>query len=157
YIKIVKPVADFSFSSVCKVSDSVSFLSSINGISPLMYQWDFGDGNTSIQPHPKHRYTTAGNYNATLIVTDSVGCKDTVTKSVNVSAFKADFTNTLPTCVNTVITFTNSSLLGGAYSWSFGDGAISTAFSPTHIYSNPGIYQVRLIATNTSNTCSDTI
>ena len=35
-----------------------------------------------------------------------------------------------------------------SWSWSFGDGSISTSQSPTHVYASAGIYNVTLIATN---------
>ncbi|UOQ72622.1 DUF7948 domain-containing protein [Hymenobacter cellulosilyticus] len=37
-------------------------------------------------------------------------------------------------------------LPGGVYQWSFGDGGTSTEANPTHTYSQPGQYQVRLTA-----------
>lgn len=43
------------------------------GIPPYTYHWDFGDGNTSGEPHPAHAYDAVGNYNATLTVHDSEG------------------------------------------------------------------------------------
>ncbi|MFD0747244.1 ThuA domain-containing protein [Phytohabitans flavus] len=39
----------------------------------LTYAWTFGDGGTSNQPNPSHQYTTAGNYNAQLTVTNPKG------------------------------------------------------------------------------------
>ncbi|MEZ5045630.1 MAG: PKD domain-containing protein [Chitinophagaceae bacterium] len=41
------------------------------------------------------------------------------------------------------------------FSWSFGDGGTSTSFSPSHIYTTQGVYNVTLIATNAI--CADTI
>lgn len=35
------------------------------------YLWDFGDGTNSTLANPTHVYTTAGNYTATLLVTDN--------------------------------------------------------------------------------------
>lgn len=54
------------------------------------------------------------------------------------------------------ITFTNKSIYADSYSWNFGDpgsGAdnTSTDEDPTHLYSNPGIYTVTLIATNSNS------
>jgi PKD repeat protein len=34
--------------------------------APVVYRWDFGDGGTSNQAQPLHRYTTAGRYDVTL-------------------------------------------------------------------------------------------
>jgi len=44
---------------------------------------------------------------------------------------------------------------GGAipysYSWSFGDGNISTAQNPTHVYALPGIYMASVTVTDSNN------
>ena len=36
------------------------------------------------------------------------------------------------------VSFTNNSSSGEEWSWTYGDGAISTIKSPTHIYKQPG-------------------
>jgi gliding motility-associated-like protein len=40
-------------------------------------QWTFGDGGTSSEVNPSHIYTTEGQYQIVLIVTNIHGCKDT--------------------------------------------------------------------------------
>ena len=40
---------------------------------PLTYHWDFGDGTTSSEPNPLHRYSKDGSYTARLTVTDTHG------------------------------------------------------------------------------------
>ncbi|WP_211349328.1 PKD domain-containing protein [Nocardioides litoris] len=50
----------------------------------LTYAWDFGDGGTSTQPNPSHQYAKAGDYSATLKVTDSTGKSATGAVVVNV-------------------------------------------------------------------------
>ncbi len=47
--------------------------------------------------------------------------------------------------------FTNNSFNATSYTWSFGDGNSSTSASPSHVYSAPGIYTVRLIASGTAS------
>jgi len=37
---------------------------------PLSYHWDFGDGKSSTEANPSHRYRKSGNYLAVLTVTD---------------------------------------------------------------------------------------
>ncbi|WP_372649632.1 PKD domain-containing protein [Draconibacterium sp.] len=44
--------------------------------------------------------------------------------------------------------FTNTSSEAVSYEWSFGDNATSTEANPLHIYTEPGIYDVTLIAVN---------
>ena len=50
------------------------------------------------------------------------------------------------------VTFTNESIVPEpagvpSYFWNFGDGTSSTTVSPEHLYSSPGVYQVRLVIT----------
>jgi hypothetical protein len=41
------------------------------GTEPYTWEWDFGDGATADVQNPKHAYTEAGEYTATLTVTDA--------------------------------------------------------------------------------------
>ena len=50
------------------------------------YQWDFGDGYTSTEVEPQHKYAREGSYDITLIATNGNGCADT---TVAVSAVQA--------------------------------------------------------------------
>jgi gliding motility-associated-like protein len=44
----------------------------------VRHLWDFGDGSTSIEKDPVHIFREAGDYNVLLIITDAVGCNDTI-------------------------------------------------------------------------------
>ena len=48
------------------------------------FQWTLGNGVTSDIPNPVTVYTDSGVYTATLIVTDGVGCSDTVSRNITV-------------------------------------------------------------------------
>lgn len=54
-------------------------------------------------------------------------------------------------CAALSTTFTNTSVVANSlpvqYSWNFGDGGVSTAFSPSHIYQTLGTYTVKLTVT----------
>ena len=52
------------------------------------------------------------------------------------------------------VNFTNKSVNGTGYNWSFGDGQTSTSVNPTHTYNDTGAYVVRLITAKSG--CSDT-
>ena len=156
------PTADFisDDSTSCTVPFTVHFNNhSHNGTT---YAWDFGDGTTSNWQTPHHTYTSFGNYNVLLIVTNAQGCQDTIIKTNYISIQKpiasitnapdsgcAPFTKTFHSSVNTV-----DSVVG--YSWDFGDGTTSTDATPVHTYTNAGVYPVSLVITTVSG-CMDTV
>ena len=43
------------------------------------YFWDFGDGGTSVEEFPEHKYEEEGSYPVTLIASNDFGCIDTFT------------------------------------------------------------------------------
>jgi gliding motility-associated-like protein len=124
--------------------------------------WDFGDGNFSSSLNPSHTYSTPGDYNVSLQVTNSTGCAKTITKTnfVHVAGLvQANFTHSNPVgcTVPETINFQNQSTGNGplSYSWNFGDGATSNAANPSHTYTTAGIYTVQLVATSAAG-CRDT-
>lgn len=50
-----------------------------------VYAWDFGDGVTSHEANPRHRYFTSGEYNVVLTATDQKGKSKTTVKQVIVT------------------------------------------------------------------------
>lgn len=132
-----------------------------NAGGPTLYLWDFGDGDSSTAANPTHTYTSSGTFSVSLVVTNSNGCTQTLTKSNYITVAPTptiDFTanNTGGCNAPFSVTFTNNTTGGVSYQWLFGDGNGSTATSPSHTYTATGSYNVSLIATG-SNTCSDTL
>jgi PKD repeat protein len=118
------------------------------------YDWDFGDGNTSVGVSPSHTYDLPGDYTVTLTVTDNDGAKDTdSTTAVIVTAPEvpvADPGGPYTGLVGFELTFDGSGSFdpdgGGitAYDWDFGDGNVGTGATPTHTYNAAGTYTVTL-------------
>jgi len=80
-----QPHADFNIISNTANGSSYTFISTSTINSGWMtYAWDLGDGTTSSLINPTKTYTATGIYNVKLVVTGSSGCKDSVTKAVNV-------------------------------------------------------------------------
>ena len=53
-------------------------------VGAVDYEWTFGDGNSSTLVNPNNTYDDPGNYWITLIATNSIGCKDTITKPIRI-------------------------------------------------------------------------
>ncbi|MCS6933659.1 MAG: gliding motility-associated C-terminal domain-containing protein [Chitinophagales bacterium] len=91
---------------------------------------------------------------------NSSNCNNAVFKfDLDLPLCLADFTAP-NACVNIPVSFTNQTTGTGAldYQWFFGDGATSVLVNPTHIYTQPGLYDVTLIASDpTSCNGSDTV
>ena len=161
----VAPTAKFGFTTSCN-DLAVAFHDSSTigaGANIISYNWNFGDGNTSILQSPTHTYASYGTYTVRLIVESDDQCnsKDTMTKVVNVAAkplANFSFTNA---CYTQPFQFTDlSSIAAGAIStwyWSFGDGNTSSLQSPVHNYTNAGTYTVKLAVTSQFNCVSDTM
>jgi PKD repeat protein len=80
-----KPEAKFEIipGSEAKSGEELSFVNqSVNSVS---YNWNFGDGTTSDQFEPKHKYRKTGKYIIKLIVTSDYGCTDTLTREKIIS------------------------------------------------------------------------
>jgi peptidyl-prolyl cis-trans isomerase B (cyclophilin B) len=75
----VKPVANFTVPSGKLVAPAeVTFTN--NSLKAESYAWDFGDGASSTEASPKHRYTHSGNYEVTLKATK--GSKTVIKKQM---------------------------------------------------------------------------
>ncbi len=113
------------------------------------WQWDFGDGNTSNERNPIHKFASAGNYEVELIVTDEYGKKDTTIKQVKVTQkleAQFDFGGFTGQAPFTVQFRNYSSDNSIRYIWNFGDGTYSYEMEPAHTYSLPGEYSISLTA-----------
>ena len=153
FIFLSQPVAQFQVSAdtIC-ANTTIQFTETTLSTSPIFSRlWIFGDGTTSSQLNPQHTYSTAGLYQARLIVSNIDGCSDTsnVYPIRVIGPVQASFTvsdNSL--CSGQILTTQNTStgwVTGTRRLWYFGDGDTSFLFSPTHLYQSPGVYPVSLI------------
>jgi len=121
------------------------------------WNWDFGDGGTSQSPNPLHLYTTSGAYDVELQVTSNLGCEYNLIQSVLVQGSPvANFALPIGDVIaNQAISYTDFSVGGISWSWTFGDGGTSVDQNPTYTYSSEGQYSVLQRVTNAFG-CSDT-
>lgn len=122
------------------------------------YFWDFGDGSTSTSQNSVHTYSSPGTYTVKLRATNVNG-SEWVNKTNLITVTGAPFANFTATPTLSVHFSDTSTGNPISWDWDFGDGTNSTSQNPTHVYSNPGTYTVRMTARNTdgSSTSSKTI
>jgi tripartite motif-containing protein 71 len=149
------PVAAFDAKQTTgKAPFNVSFTDKSTG-TIFMWNWDFGDGNTSNEQNPTHAYAAARKYNVTLEVW-GMG-NNAITKVISVVVSKPAVATAakapcaaFSTCISgRTVKFTDKSTGSPTcWSWNFGDKSTSTSKNPTHKYSKAGKYKVILTAKN---------
>ena len=122
------------------------------------YSTDSTDLNAVYSPTASE--ISSGNLILTLTSTNNGTCNqgDDVFQIAFVAPPFANFTAP-DGCLTNLTAFNNLSLPGFGTltnsNWDFDDSNLSTSLSPSHTYSQPGVYNVELIVTN-SNGCMDT-
>jgi gliding motility-associated-like protein len=142
---------------------TVKFINNTSGASA--FTWNFGDGNTLSTTKNidtvNHTYLIPGTYNIVLKATN--GCSDTTsieTVTVYPKPAASYVASNYTSCIGDAVNFNNKSTGANSYLWQFGDGNTSTLNNPTHTYTTPGIYDVKLIvySLNISGiVCTDSI
>lgn len=150
-INDIQPSTEFTTS--LDASNQLTVIFRSYSTDAASYLWDFGDGNTSTEANPNYTYAQGGLYDVKLSTTSSDGliAKD----STQVGPVFVDFEFTT---VDSEVTFNNISTGAKRLTWDFGDGTSTTwnsesnpqdrDFSPTHIYSDVGPFQVTLSVVN---------
>ena len=142
------PVSAFSASPTSGSAPlTVSFTDQSTG-SPTSWKWTFGDGNTSTEKNPVHKYNKTGLYSVTLTASNANG-SNALTKTsyiavsnilnAPVAAFSAS-----PTSGNEPLTVSFTDQSTGSptsWKWTFGDGNnFNRKESCTHIQQNRTVF-----------------
>ncbi len=125
----------------------------------IQYLWDFGDGYTSKLASGQHVFRKVGDYTVRLTIFDQNHPNLKIepwTYTVNVTppvltltADASRWSGSIPLRVN----FRSDLKIKGGpteveYYWDFNDGTFSNEVNPTHVFTDPGRYQVRLVVTD---------
>lgn len=142
----------------------VSFYPYPSGTPPFIYNWNFGDGDTSTLENPVHTFAqgNGGSYWTCVEVTDSAGCiafycnyvgiTDTTATATCQSYFWADFDDVNGTTGEVFFTdysYADDTIV--SWSWDFGDGGSSALQNPSHIFASTGYYNICLTITDASS------
>lgn len=151
----LEPIVQIQDESCAGTADGFIDITSVtNATAPLTYAWVTGENTASITDLDDGTYT--------VTVTDAIGCQTTEDYIIEESIpnfgvnITADTTwGPPPLEINFVnLTFNPSDY---DFTWYFGDGNSMQTDLPNvqHIYANIGIYDVSLVAVDTSNGCTD--
>ncbi|HEY1044908.1 MAG TPA: PKD domain-containing protein [Bacteroidia bacterium] len=127
--------------------------------------WDFGDGNTSNTKFTTHQYSKNGIYPVRLIIKDSIQCADTADIQIVVNCpevVDCDFeitdldSSNGDSCLKKLFNVSSNKGIK-TIQWDLGDGTLlSTGLSIQHEYKDTGVYNVCVIAGDSSD-CKDTM
>lgn len=121
----------------------------------ITYNWDLGNGTSSVLENPSVNYAAPGAYTIRLTAKTSSVCSSSVNRSIEyyppaTAAFDA---TPLSQCVSSgPTTFTNTTTFNTGnyrYVWNFGDGSPTlTSQNATHTYTQVGTYTANLQVTS---------
>ncbi len=141
------PIASISGTdSICIGDNTILSTSVVNQVLPLNYQW-----TPSLPSLSSVTVAPTATQLFELVVTDGNNCADTAIFTVNVEELPIiTFTQTdTAKCGNLELAFSASVVpANSTLFWDFGDNETSDLFSPFHIYTDPGIYNVTIEATS---------
>ncbi len=132
-----------------------------NNSSATGWLWNFGDGTTSTQENPVHIYQTDGDYVVTLTITtanctlssfgsafaeEAVALSEETASGGSEPPGSALQLEPMIVCAPTTIHFFRQDTSHVVQFWNLGDGTISNAQMPVHVYTQAGSYNVVYVA-----------
>jgi len=123
-----------------------------------IYEWEFGDGNTSDLQNPSHQYDAEGFYNVQLTIIDSASCNIIAQTTADVEIIGEPDANFLvmdslvELNQEIEIDYPNADNVA-SFTWNFGDGtSTENEATPFHFFNQEGEFEVCLDVV-TSNGC----
>lgn len=163
------PVAEYSIGKVCYGTTAEFTNETVNnGVIVSGYQWDFDDPasteDTSTLRNPSWLFGAPGYYDVRLISSNTLGCSDTVVKTIPVYMLpEANYDYSLSCAGNRTLFFDHSDSAYAplsSWTWIFREGTelldMKLEQNPEYVFQNSGEHQVSLIVQDT-NTCTDTV
>ena len=148
------PSSGFEFDTVC-LNAATSFTDASQ--NAVAWEYEFGDGNSSLNANPTHIYLSDGTFIVTQVVTNAEGCTDTLEREIIVRPNPTALWEADTACFSYITSFTDNSIDAVSWQWDLGElGTTSNQQNPQHVYSTDGVFNVELVVENIFG-CSDTI
>lgn len=150
------PTSFFTFSAGTGVNDFTRVVFANQSDNAIIFDWDFGDGNTSNDVDPINIFPGQGTFEVSLTASDSLNQVSVYTEIIEIvqPPASADFNFTT---AGLVVQFTDNSVFAVSHSWDFGDGNTSAETNPMHTYAVPGAYDVTLVITDANGVTADIV
>ena len=156
------PVLEFDFDPAAGCAPLiVNFTNLSRYADATTYYWEFGiNQGTSHAINPTYTYYEPGIYSVTLSASNSAGESAQITKQLIIEVYETPSArfSVKPRQIQFPggKLFTDNQSFGAtSYLWDFGDGYTSEDFEPEHQYNAEGVFDIILVATNSTG-CSDT-
>lgn len=156
-----EPFVNFNFGNLC-FNDLTDFeqLATVSNVYTLntvdVFDWDFGDGNTTSGALVQHTYGSHGQKFVNLTATTNNGCVHDTTLLVDIKPLPTPEFSTTTICENTPpTTFGDLSTTLPGYGiindwhWDFGNGAQAFTQATVNNYGVAGVYNATLTVTTT--------
>ena len=156
------PPSQFSASvtSACDPPLNVTFTNNTPNDPNYSYSWDFGNTQTSTERNPGTiTYDAAGTFEATLTVTDNIGCSKDSTIIINIGSPSIDIIIGDTICASPIPLAVRNGSSNGDYFWEFSSPAVpsfSTLRQPFVRFPDEGNYDITLTVTDPSGACTST-
>ncbi len=153
-----QPTAAFVLSSF----ESCYFPQNIDALNASVYATDFewyvNDNYMGDENNMTFHFDEVNEYDVELIANNAYGCISTAEATYTIHPLPVLGLGASPLegCVSLDVAFENISTGADNYVWDLGDGTTTTAATPSHTYTEPGVYDIALIAT-TDQGCVDTL
>jgi predicted outer membrane repeat protein len=114
-------------------------------------KWLFGDGDSSVSFAPVHVYRSPGTYVVKMSYSGNGGCQKDTSKTITIVPASCNlhvlFTYSGNLVAPATIHFINQSAADSniSYKWYFGTGDSSALKEPSYSYTQPGIFNIRLV------------
>lgn len=127
---------------------------STDGLGVNSRKWIFEDNGISVLESPEKCFNSDGDFDISLIVTNTNNCKDTLVKSDYINAWPNPTANfTLSTeqtdVLHPIIDIINNSSDALSWMWNLGNGNLdSLNFDITEVYNEANVYNIDLLVRN---------